>query len=115
MSRGLYPRIMWSDNARSASARKKKRADRRKRHVRLGNEGSQRRRCQKRLIEILRQRVEVGGVGYAVVIEVGLIPEFSGCAAEVARQRIEIQRIHKPIEIRVAAPDVADEHVGTVN
>src|SRR5689334_23497894 len=76
---------------------------------RLGNESAKCRRGERLLIEIARQRCEVGGVDKAVVVEIALNPELSRRAAKVARQGVEIERIHKPVEIRVAAPGVADD------
>src|SRR5213078_2911012 len=90
------PRTGWNHNRDELPASPSKRQNRNEQqaHARLGEQGPKRWRWERRLIEIHRQRREVGGVGDAVVIEVALCPELSRSAAKVARQRIEVQRIN---------------------
>src|SRR5205814_232093 len=68
-------------------------------------------RWKRRLIEIRRQRGEIDGVDRAIEIEIALAPQLAATTAEVRGQRVEVQRIYQPVEVRVAAPGVADEHV----
>src|SRR5437016_3981908 len=88
--------------ASSACSQAKRRGTRRQ-TARLGNQRPEHRRRQRKcLIEVACQQCEVLGVDDVVVVEIALRPRRTG--AEVGRKSIEIERVYRPIEIRVAKP-----------
>src|SRR5215207_7283043 len=78
------------------------------------NQCTERWRTRRGLAEIRGDGVEVERVDLAVEVEVAVEPGLSR-AVEVSRQRGEVQRGHRAIEVRVAGVGVADEDGGGVN
>src|SRR4051794_3818939 len=78
--------------------------------ARLGNERSKCRRGKLSRSEIRREIDEVVRIDVSVGVEVALIPILAR-SAEIARERVEIDRVHSAVDVRIATIRVAQDEL----